>query len=119
MTHNEEQERNRERERQRRMRKWFRVLSEARVFSSPPIDESLKMGARVYHPGPFWNVMGHYVVIVASLTMGIDWSAYIGATEAHGLTSTAIELVLESGDKLSREQAVFFFPHLRKLPYRS
>ena len=66
----------------------------------------------------FWNCQGKQVAIVACVTEGIDWAAYIGtdAPNSYDEQSTLL-YVADWGCKLSREDAQYFFPDI-KLPYR-
>jgi hypothetical protein len=59
------------------------------------------------------------VVAVVNEEVG-DWAAYIGATPGHPAMDdeTALAHVGQYGDKLSRPQAVAFFPALAEYPYR-
>jgi len=57
------------------------------------------------------------IAIVACITEGIDWAAYIGGAD-HRLTERqAVEYVGDYGCKLSEKDARHFFPDI-DLPYR-
>ena len=66
----------------------------------------------------YWNPQNQNICIVASITKGIDWSAYIGAAPGVHSEMVALEAVAERGAKLSAEDARYFFPEI-KLPYRN
>lgn len=68
--------------------------------------------------GRFWNCQGKQIAIVASITKGIDWAAYIGTDAPDSYTEQGtLEYVAAKGCKLAREDAQYFFPEI-KLPYR-
>ena len=72
--------------------------------------------------GRFWNSQGINVAIVASITKGVDWAAYIGGNRA-AAEINALHDVASGGSKLSVEDARYFFPvskypELKGLPYR-
>jgi len=68
--------------------------------------------------GRFWNCQGKHIGIVACITKGIDWAAYIGsdAPDSWGEEDT-LKYVAEKGCKLSEKDARYFFPGF-ELPYR-
>lgn len=66
--------------------------------------------------GRYWNTNGKGIAIVASITEGIDWSAYIGADNGWS-EEDCINGVVDYGAKLSEKDARYFFPNI-KLPYR-
>lgn len=68
--------------------------------------------------GRFWNCQGKHIAIVACITKGVDWAAYIGtdAPESYGEAST-LEYVSQKGSKLTEADARYFFPGI-DLPYR-
>lgn len=74
--------------------------------------------AKQYLEGRFWNHGGKQLAIVAIVTKGIDWAAYIG-TDAPDSYSEQItcEYVAEWGAKLSEKDAKHFFPEI-SLRYR-
>jgi hypothetical protein len=66
----------------------------------------------------FWNCQGKHIAIVASITKGVVWAAYIGTDAPDSYTEDGtLKYVLEKGCKLSEEDAKHFFPDI-KLPYR-
>jgi len=65
----------------------------------------------------YWNCQGRNITIVASVTKGIDWAAYIGSDDSR-TEKEAIEYALEYGSKLSIADAKYFFPELAVMPYR-
>ena len=67
--------------------------------------------------GGFWNCQGKHIAVVACITKGIDWAAYIGTDESYKEDDT-LEYVAEKGCKLSEKDARYFFPDI-KLPYRN
>ncbi len=64
----------------------------------------------------YWNSNSKGICVMAVVTNGIDWAAYIGAdngySEKECMTSTC-----EYGAKLSENDARYFFPKM-ELPYR-
>ncbi len=80
-------------------------------------------GSMVYE-GRFWNCQGKQIAIVAVVTDGIDWAAYIGtdAPNSYKEQDTCIWAAdiwaAEKGCKLSEKDARHFFPDIL-LPYRS
>lgn len=68
--------------------------------------------------GRFYNCQGKQLAIVAIVTKGVDWAAYIGtdAPDSWHERDTLV-YVAAKGCKLSKEDAQHFFPSI-KLPYR-
>ncbi len=66
--------------------------------------------------GRYWNSGGKGMTIVAVITEGIDWAAYIGADNGWS-EEDCIKHAADYGAKLSSEDAKYFFPNI-KLPYR-
>ena len=66
----------------------------------------------------FWNQEGKHIAIVACVTKGVDWAAYIGtdAPACHTEEAT-LDYIAKWGCKLSETDARHFFPKI-KLPYR-
>lgn len=67
--------------------------------------------------GRYYNANYYAVAIVASITEGIDWAAYIGAPDYLLPEEKAIEYVKDYGCKLSEHDARYYFPEI-ELPYR-
>jgi len=68
--------------------------------------------------GRFWNCQGKHIAVVACITKGIDWAAYIGTDAPSSYTEGwTLEYTARHGCKLSQEDAKYFFPAI-KLPYR-
>lgn len=65
--------------------------------------------------GRYWND-GHGIAIVASITEGIDWAAYIGADNGD-CEEDCIGHAARLGEKLLEQDARHFFPDI-ELPYR-
>jgi len=65
----------------------------------------------------FWNCGGFQIAIIASITKGIDWAAYIGADRSFTEGETLWN-VKDHGCKLSEKDARHFFPEI-ELPYRN
>uniref|UniRef100_A0A7C3WXN8 Uncharacterized protein n=1 Tax=Dictyoglomus turgidum TaxID=513050 RepID=A0A7C3WXN8_9BACT len=63
----------------------------------------------------FYNTNG--VAIVAVITEGVDWSAYIGALPDCQREEDAVEHVTKHGCKLNKEDAKYYFKGI-ELPYR-
>ncbi len=66
--------------------------------------------------GRYFNANGYSVAIVASITKGVDWAAYIGADQSDKEDDTLI-FVKSYGCKLSEKDARYFFKNI-ELPYR-
>ena len=66
--------------------------------------------------GRFWNCQGKQIAIVAVVTKGIDWAAYIGADNSHSEDDT-LAYAARYGSKLSASDAKHFYPEI-ELPYR-
>jgi len=64
----------------------------------------------------YWNCNGKGIAIVAVITEDIDWAAYIGSDNGESQESCT-EYTARVGEKLSEEDARFFFPDIT-LPYR-
>lgn len=73
---------------------------------------NVKLEARFWCPG------GKGIAIIASITKGIDWAAYIGtdAPDSYKEIDT-LKYVASWGAKLSEKDARYFFPEI-ELPYR-
>lgn len=75
-------------------------------------------GHRVYE-GRYWNANFYAVVIVATVTLGRDWAAYIGSAGSGVRGVEALMEVAEKGCKMSEEDAKYYFPYIADvLPYR-
>lgn len=75
------------------------------------------VGKRQTIEGRYWNSGGHGMTIIAVITHGIDWAAYIGADDGRE-EEACIRNAVDYGAKLSRLDAEHFFPDI-KLSYRS
>lgn len=64
----------------------------------------------------YWNANGYATAIVAVVTLGVDWAAYIGGGPTRRESDCVVE-VARHGSKLSEEDARHFFPQV-ELPYR-
>ena len=76
-----------------------------------------KLGEQEILEGRYWNTNGKGITIVAVITEGIDWAAYIGADEGWE-EQACIKWASDYGAKLSERDAMYFFPDI-KLPYRN
>lgn len=84
------------------------------------------LGIRYFYVGTerildytYWNSDGCGVVILAREGRVADWGAYIGALPLSRHTEEqAIRHVAANGIKLSKEQAIRWFPHLPSEAYR-
>lgn len=69
----------------------------------------------------YWNANGFATAVVA-VRGGVDWAAYIGATPGDGFSQQeTFRAIALFGSKLSRQQALAFFPDLEgaaELAYR-
>ena len=66
--------------------------------------------------GRYWNADGKGICIMAWITEGIDWAAYIGADNGYS-EENCMERTCDYGAKLSEGDARYFFPEIA-LPYR-
>jgi len=76
------------------------------------------LGNRKLITARYYNANYFATAIVASITEGIDWAAYIGGADYRLPEEEAVEYVRDYGCKLTREDAKYFFPDI-ELPYRS
>ena len=68
--------------------------------------------------GRFWNQAGKQIAIVAIITKGVDWAAYIGTDAPDSYTENGtLQHVAKWGCKLSEKDARYFFPNI-ELHYR-
>jgi len=67
--------------------------------------------------GRYYNANYYATAIVAVVTEGIDWAAYIGGADYRLPGKEALQYVADNGDKLSEKDARYFFPDI-DLPYR-
>ncbi len=75
------------------------------------------LGDKKLIEGHYWNANYHACAIVAVVTEGIDWAAYIGGADHTIRENEAVQFVADKGCKLSEKDARHFFPNI-KLPYR-
>ena len=64
----------------------------------------------------YWNTNGKGIAIVASITEGIDWAAYIGADDGWS-ENECVRWTKDYGAKLQESDARYFFPDI-ELKYR-
>ena len=77
----------------------------------------LETETRDKYEGRYWNCQGNGIAIVASITKGIDWAAYIGTDKSRSEGAT-LQFVSDWGCKLTERDARYFFPDIT-LPYRN
>ncbi len=75
------------------------------------------LGDRRIITARYYNANYYATAIVASITEGIDWAAYIGGADHTLPEEEAVEYVRDRGCKLSEPDARHFFPDI-ELPYR-
>ena len=69
--------------------------------------------------GGYWNANGVAVAIIAVVTPGIDWAAYIGGTGDDYLKEETLRWVARCGCKLPEATARHFFDNrLADMAYR-
>ena len=68
-------------------------------------------------PHRYWNANSYSCAIVACITEGIDWAAYIGGYDGFATEIETVNFVAQEGCKLSEKEARFFFPDI-ELRYR-
>ena len=66
----------------------------------------------------FWNCNGKKISVVASITKGADWAAYIGADTLE-TEEESMQHALDYGCKLGERDALHFFPELAEMRYRN
>lgn len=74
-------------------------------------------GKRTIIEGRYYNANYYATAIVAVITEGIDYAAYIGGAPVEIPEDEAVKFVAESGCKLYSKDARYFFPDI-DLPYR-
>jgi len=79
---------------------------------------SKEVGTRTLITGRYYNANYYAAAIVASITEGIDWAAYIGGAPVSAPEAEAVEYVRDYGCKMTESDARYYFPNI-KLPYRS
>lgn len=67
--------------------------------------------------GRYWNTSGIAIAIIAVITEGIDWAAYVGATNYVDDENDTEQWTAHWGAKLSEADARHFFPNMT-LSYR-
>ncbi len=75
-----------------------------------------KLGQVWHRVARYTNVQGMGIAIVASITEGVDWAAYIGWSA--GSETESYEQAFDYGNKLSEEDARYYFPDMKELRYR-
>ena len=75
------------------------------------------IGDRKLITARYYNANYFATAIVASITEGIDWAAYIGGADHTIPEEAAVEYIRDYGCKLSESDARHYFPDI-KLPYR-
>lgn len=78
----------------------------------------VELGTRQVIGGRYYNANYYATAIVAVITTGIDWAAYIGGAPVEIPEQDAYNFVADKGCKLDVKLARFIFPDI-KLPYRS
>lgn len=76
-----------------------------------------KLGTRQIITGRYYNANYYTTAIVAVITTGIDWAAYIGGAPHDVSEREAVQFVADRGCKLDEKFARFIFPNI-ELPYR-
>lgn len=75
-------------------------------------------GGQLTVAGKFWNNCNKHIAIVAVITKGIDWAAYIGTDAPNSLRAHDTYIyAARYGEKLAPWDAKHFFPDIN-LPYR-
>lgn len=78
----------------------------------------MKMGDKYSREGRYWNANNCGVAIVASVTHGIDWAAYVGGVVGDASEAYTLTWVLQYGAKMEEKDARYFFPEFKDLTYR-
>lgn len=77
-----------------------------------------EIGFRYIAEKKYWNTNNFAIAVVARVTAGIDWAAYIAATEYDKPEKFTVHFAADHGAKLAEEDARHFFPELKDLRYR-
>lgn len=74
--------------------------------------------AKIFREARYYNASDFAISIIAVINEGIDWAAYIGATNSL-ITSKeeTIGFVAKHGCKLTKKDAKYYFPDI-ELRYR-
>lgn len=75
------------------------------------------IGDRKVITGRYFNSNYHACAVVAVITIGIDWAAYMNGCNVEAPEAVCVAQVAEYGGKLSEADARHFFPDI-ELPYR-
>ena len=75
------------------------------------------LGDRRLIEARYYNANYYAAAIVASITEGIDWAAYIGGADCSISKEEAVKFVANYGCKLFEADARYFFKDIN-LPYR-
>ena len=78
----------------------------------------IKRGSRYNVEARYFNANGFAVAIVASITQEVDWAAYVGATLGSLSEEETVQDVTKHGCKLPEQDARYFFPEFKGVPYR-
>lgn len=89
-----------------------------KYFTPPeyPYHKFKEGGGRQFYEGRYWNANGSGICIIAVVTAGVDWSAYVGSDNGWS-ENDCLRWTADYGVKLSAKDAKYFFPEI-KLPYR-
>jgi len=81
-----------------------------------------RIGNKRVIEGRYWNINGVALCIVAVVTFingeEFDWAAYIGGTPDSCSEEETIEFVWQYGAKLTKGDALHFFPGFKHIYYR-
>jgi len=86
------------------------------IYTVPHLLHTIPKGKQALIQGRYYNNGTHAVAIVAVVTAGIDWAAYIGDADP-AREDDAYPHVAKHGCKLSEADARHIFPNI-KLRYR-
>ena len=75
------------------------------------------LGKQVIRTARYFNSNYHACAIVAVISTGIDWAAYMNGCDASIPEAECVAFVADMGAKLSAHDARHFFPNI-DLPYR-
>ena len=79
---------------------------------------SRERGTKYSIEGRYFNAQGWAVAIVASVTQGVDWAAYIGATFGPLSEEETMQNVVKHECKMQEKDARYYFPELKNAAYR-
>jgi hypothetical protein len=91
-------------------------MAEQQTGEHYPYYRFMETPDKIYLEGRYWNANYKGICVVAVVTKGVDWAAYIGADDGRR-EDDCLKWTATNGPKLAERDAKHFFPEI-KLPYR-